>query len=117
MSKSDSKGIGRQNLWSIRTLDRYGVKFFCLQNPKKSRAKGQKAASWHRSAKPRMLALRWHQVRPGRGIGGSKVFDFDPLDRDANTLAHPQNESFRPKTAENTARFHTAAQRGIMGRK
>ncbi len=100
------RGDRGQNLWSIWTLDRYGVKLFCLQNPKNHASMAGKAASWHRSAKLRMLALRGHWERPRRGIGSQKNSSDRALDRDgiSITLLLPAKWKFSPKNSWKTRR-------------
>lgn len=51
-SPATSSGGWGENHWSIGSLDRIGVNFLFLQNPKKSILQTQKAATWHRSNKP-----------------------------------------------------------------
>jgi hypothetical protein len=111
------RGVWGENHWSIGPLDRIDVEFLFLQNPKKSVLQTQKAVAWHRGNDRRMLATQSHQKRACGGIGGQKVFDFDLLDRCANALSRPQNETFLQETAENAARFHPFAERAGMGLK
>ena len=59
---------------------------------------------------PSLLAYGW-------GDRGSNLWGFQSLDRYANTLARPQNETFCQESAENTPPFYPAAEYSAMGLK
>lgn len=113
-ARGPARGIGGPKVFGFDLLDRHGVKFSCLQNPKIHAATAGKP--------PFGIAMTWRKcwranaIRSGpAGVWGANLWSIDSLDRCGVSFTRPRNETFCQDSAEIAPRFHLAAECGAMG--